>query len=278
MRRLAGFARRSFVRATASSTLREGVLRGGLLCGALLCVASPAVAQDAEPAASIRPEEPFQELPMLTWQEEMELQSTVRQVIFNCYLPLLARPTDYRGVHDDAIPNQVGDWDWHRPAVRNELKRRGDVVDRQRRAHAALPDAEVNHLKQRSTIFRPEELEPLLTTSPRFEDLVVTMRRVQPLGGEVFRVDFDVTTKVTGAVETTKFDSVDLVRQGGIWLLPTRVLFEVAPLARAQQQVAAGTPLDPIATANNFIAIAQNTLNDVLPFDIPQLPRIPTLP
>ena len=29
---------------------------------------------------------------------------------------------------------------------------------------------------------------------------------------------------------------------------------------------------------DNFIAIAQNTLNDVLPFDIPQLPRIPTLP
>lgn len=268
MRRLAGFVPRSFLHTTLTASLGAGVLG----------IAGPARAQDAAAPSGLRPEEPFQELPMLTWQEEMELQSTVRQVIFNCYLPLLSRPTDYRGVHDDSIPNQVGDWDWHRPGVRNELKRRQDVVDRQRRTHAALPDAEVNHLKQRSTVFRPEELEPLLTTSPRFEDLVVTMRRVQPLGGEVFRVDFDVVTKVAGAVETTKFDSVDIVRQGGIWLLPTRVLFEVAPLARTQAQMAAGTPLDPIATANNFIAIAQNTLNDVLPFDIPQLPRIPSFP
>lgn len=261
MRRLAGFAGRSLTTAA--------VVAVGVLC------AAPGAAQDA-PAGGIRPEEPFQELPMLTWQEEMELQSTVRQVIFNCYLPLLARPTDYRGVHEDSIPNQVGDWDWHRGDVRNELKRRQDVVDRQRRAHAALPDAEVNHLRQRSVVFRPEQLEPLLTTMPRFEDLAVNLRRVQPLGGEVFRVDFDVTSKSNGAVETTKFDSVDLVRQGGIWLLPTRVLFEIAPLARAQAAVVPGAPIDPIATANNFIAIAQNTLNDVLPFDIPQLPRIPT--
>lgn len=267
MRRLAGFA---------GSSILISIVLAAIGAGAFVA-AAPAAAQDPAAAGSIRPEEPFQELPMLTWQEEMELQSTVRQVIFNCYLPLLARPTDYRGVHEDAIPNQVSDWDWQRPAVRNELKRRGDVVDRQRRAHAALPDAEVNHLRQRSVVFRPEELEPLLTSLPRFEDLVVAVRRVQPLGGEVFRVDFDVTAKSNGAVETTKFDSVDLVRQGGIWLLPTRVLFEVSPLARAQQQVAAGTPLDPIATANNFIAIAQNTLNDVLPFDIPQLPRIPSL-
>ncbi len=273
MRRRAGVAhlvRSRVVVLTAAATLVGGTL-----------AAAPATAQDAAAAApegGLRPEEPFQELPMLTWQEEMELQSTVRQVIFNCYLPLLARPTDYRGVHDDSIPNQVGDWNWHRPDVRNELKRRQDIVDRQRRAHAALPDAEVNHLRQRSVVFRPEELEPLLTSLPRFEDLVVTLRRVQPLGGEVFRVDFDVTSKSNGAVETTKFDAVDLVRQGGIWLLPTRVLFEIAPLARAQAQAATGQPLDPIAAANNFIAIAQNTLNDVLPFDIPQLPRIPTLP
>ena len=266
MRRLAGFVGRSLKNAAGTA-----VVLG------VLCAAAPGAAQDGSaPESSIRPEEPFQELPMLTWQEEMELQSTVRQVIFNCYLPLLARPTDYRGVHEDAIPNQVGDWDWHRADVRTELKRRQDVVDRQRRAHAALPDAEINHLRQRSVVFRPEQLEPLLITLPRFEDLVVSLRRVQPLGGEVFRVDFDVASKSNGAVETTKFDSVDLVRQGGIWLLPTRVLFEVAPLARAQQQAVAGAPLDPIAAANNFIAIAQNTLNDVLPFDIPQLPRIPT--
>jgi hypothetical protein len=237
-----------------------------LLASAIVLLTAPALAQEHH---GLRPEEPFQELPLLTWQEEMELQSTVRQVIFNAYLPLLARPTDYRGVHDDTIPNQVSDWDWHRPAVQRALRARGDVVDRQRRNHAALPDAEINHLKNRSIAFRPEQLEPLLITSPRFEDLVVTLRRVQPLGGDVVRVDFDVVTKVNGAVETTRFDSVDLVKQGGIWLLPTRVLFEVAPLARIQQAAAAG-PLSPTAFVGNFLAIATKT--DVLPFDLPAIP------
>lgn len=233
--------------------------------------AAPALAQDPSvaPAPAIRPEEPFQELPILTWQEELELTSTIRQVIFNAYLPMLARPTDYRGVHDDSIPNQVKDWDFHRPDVRNQLKSRQDVVDRQRRAHAALPDAEITHLISKKKDFRQEQFEQLLVTSPRFEDLFVIVNRMQPLGNENFRVDFEVRTKSNGNVETTKFDSIDVVRQGGTWLLPMRIILEVAPVARLQAGQAAGQPLDPTAFAGNFIAIAQNTLKDVLPFDVP---------
>ena len=219
-------------------------------------------------AGGIKPEEPFQELPILTWQEELELNSTVRQVIFNAYLPMLARPTFYRGVHDDSIPNQMKDWDYQRPDVQRQLLSRQDVVDRQRRAHAGLPDAEINHLISKKKDFRQEEFERLITSSPRFEDLVVTVSRVQPLGNENFRVDFEVRTKVNGAVETTKFDTIDIVRQGGTWLLPMKILLEVAPLARFQQAATSG-PVDPIALAQNFIAIGQNTLKDVLPFDIP---------
>jgi hypothetical protein len=226
----------------------------------------------APPAlAEIKPEEPFQELPILAWHEELELTATIRQVIFNAYLPMLARPTDFRGVHDDSIPNQMRDWDYHRPAVQTQLLARQDVVDRQRRAHAGLPDAEINHMISRKKDFRQEQLERLITTSPRFEDLSVVVTRMQPLGNDVFRVDFEVKSKANGNVETTKFDAIDVVRQGGTWLLPVRILLDVAPAARFQAGQAAGQPLDPLAFAGNFIAIAQGTLKDVLPFDVPFL-------
>ncbi len=227
------------------------------------------------PAGANKPEEPFEELPILTWQEEFELNSTVRQVIFNAYLPMLARPTFYRGVHDDSIPNQVKDWDYQRDGVKKQLLARQDVVDRQRRAHAAMPspevDAMISPLKKKD--FRPEQLETLLTSSPRFEDLAVTVTRVQPLGGETYRVDFSVKTKANGTVEETKFDSIDIVHKGGIWLLPMKILLDVAPQARAQAAVAAGQPLPPGQFVNNFIAVAEKTLKDVVPFDIPFLPK-----
>src|SRR5207244_1782209 len=140
-----------------------------------------------------------------------------------------------RGVHDDSIPNQVKDWGYQRPDVKTELLAREDSVDRQRRAHAAIPDAEVNHLIGRKQDFRQEDFERLITTSPRFEDLAVVVTRVQPLGNEWFRVDFSVKTKSNGTVEETKFDSVDIQRQGGTWLLPMKILLDVAPQAHAQQ-------------------------------------------
>ena len=227
----------------------------------------------AQAAPDAKPEEPFQELPLLTWSEEAELSSTVRQVLFNAYLPMLARPTFYRGAHDDSIPNQVKDWGYQRPDVKNQLLARQDVVDRQRRAHAGLPDAEINHLISKKQDFRQEDFERLITTSPRFEDLVVDLRRVQPLGNEWFRVDFEVRTKVNGTLETTKFDAVDIQRQGGTWLLPMRILLDVAPGARAQQAAASGQPVDPLAFVGNFFAVAQKTIKDVIPFDIPFLPK-----
>jgi hypothetical protein len=233
-----------------------------------------AVAVQVPPAASgPPPEEPFQELPILSWQEEAELQSTVKQVLFNAYLPMLARPTFYRGVHDDAIPDQMKDWPYQRPDVKNELLARQDVVDRQRRAHAGLPNAEIDHLITRKQDFRQEQLETLITTSPRFEDLSIDLHRVQPLGNDWYRTDFDVVSKSNGLVETTKFVSVDLQRQGGTWLLPMKILLEVAPLARAQQGAAAGQPLSPTAVIGNFFAIAEKTVQDVIPFDIPFLPK-----
>jgi hypothetical protein len=248
-------------------------MHGALVASALGSAVFAPAAFAQEP--TIRPEEPFQELPILTWQEEMELNSTVRQVIFNAYLPMLARPTVYRGVHEDSIPNQVKDWDYQRPEVQRQLIAREDVVDRQRRAHAGIPDAEINHMILRKKDFRQEQFEQLITTSPRFEDLIVVVTRVQPLGLESFRVDFEVKTKSNGVVENTKFDAVDVVRQGGTWLLPTRILLEVAPLARAQQATAAGQPLDATQFVNNFIAVAQGTLKEVLPFDVPFLTGAP---
>jgi hypothetical protein len=238
-----------------------------------LSAASPAALAQGAPQEPPRPEEPFQELPILTWQEEFELNSTIRQVIFNAYLPMLARPTFYRGVHDDSIPNQVKDWDFQRPDVKEQLIARADVVDRQRRAHAALPDAEIQHLITKKKDFRQEDFERLITTSPRFEDLSVVVTRVQPLGNEVFRVDFSVKSKTNGVVEETKFDSVDLTRQGGTWLLPMKILLDVAPQARAQQAAASGQPLDPGQFVNNFIAVAEKTVKDIVPFDIPFLPK-----
>lgn len=238
-------------------------------------VGGSAHAQEVQ--STLRPSEPYQELPILTWQEEFELQATVRQVIFNAYLPLLARPTFYRGVHDDTVPNQTPDWNWHRGDVQRQLLQRSDAVDAQRRGHAALPDAEINALIGKKQAFRPEQLEPLLTRSPRFEDLQVTLRRVQPLGGDWYRVDFDVKTRVNGVVETTSFDTVDINRQGGAWLLPTRVLLEVAPIARIQASLTAEGPTDLSGLAGNFLLLAEGQLESVLPFDIPSpsslLPR-----
>jgi hypothetical protein len=258
---------------------------GASVSVSIATVATEAGAQDpvAAPSApasvqsSLRPDEPFMELPILTWQEQAELETTVRQVIFNAYLPLLARPTFYRGVHDDTVPNQVGDWNWQRDDVKQQLLQRAGNVDAQRRAHAALPDAEINALIGKKQAFRPEQLEPLITRSPRFEDLSVTMRRVQPLGGDWYRVDFDVKTKVNGVVETTSFDSIDINRQGGAWLLPMRIILEVAPLARIQQSFNAAGPTDFASMAGNFLLLAESQLESVLPIDIPSpanlLPR-----
>jgi hypothetical protein len=235
------------------------------------------LATASAPTLASAPEEPFQELPILTWQQEAELSSTVRQVLMNTYLPFLARPTDFRGVHNDAIPNQVQDWNWHRPEVQARLRGLQDDVDARRRSHGALPDAEINALIGKKQAFRPEQLEQVLTGSPRFDDIIVIVRRVQPLGptasgGEVYRVDFDVKTLAGGLSETTSFDRIEVVNNLGTWLLPTRLILDVAPIARAGVALAGNA--GPADLARSAIAVVLATARDISPIAIPRLPII----
>ena len=63
--------------------------------------------------------------------------------------------------------------------------------------HFTHDQVETSRLRLR--MFRPEDLERLLTASPRFDDIIVDVKRVQPLGpsgtgGDFYRVDFDVKT------------------------------------------------------------------------------------
>jgi hypothetical protein len=241
-----------------------------------LIIAASVVTTTSATAARV-PEEPMRELPILTWQQEAELLSTVRQVLMNTYLPYLARPTDFRAVHNDAIPNDVADWNWHRPEVQNQLRARQDSVDAQRRSHAAMPDAELNALIGKKQAFRPEQLEQLLTKSPRFDDIVVVVKRVQPLGatasgGEVYRVDFEVKTLSGGVSETTTFERIDVINNLGTWLMPTTIVLEVAPIARAGTAVA--TNAGPADLARSAIAVVLATARDLSPITIPRLPII----
>ncbi len=230
------------------------------------------------PPPAVAGEEPFQELPILSWQQELELSSTVRQVLMNTYLPFLARPTDFRGVHNDPIPNTTDDWNWHREEVQAQLRARQDDVDLRRRSHGALPDAEITALIGKKQAFRPEQLERILTGSPRLDDLIVTIRRVQPLGptnggADVYRVDFDVKTVAGAVTETTTFDRVDIINNAGVWLLPMRLILDVAPIARASASISANGA-DPLALARSAIAVVLNTARDISPIAIPRLPLI----
>ncbi|MDP2341265.1 MAG: hypothetical protein Q8O67_09920 [Deltaproteobacteria bacterium] len=238
------------------------------------------VAAMALPAsAQTAPEEPYQELPILTWQQEADLHSTVRQVLMNAYLPFLARPTDYRGVHNDAIPNQVSDWSWQRDDVKSQLRGRQDDVDAKRRGHGGLPDAEINALISKKQAFRPEELERLLTGSPRLNDIIVKVNRVQPLGptgtgGEVYRVDFEVKTLAGNLSENTVFERIDLVNDASRWVLPTNIIFDVAPLARATAAATAGGGVNPIALAQATIEVVLKQVRDISPIPIPKIPGL----
>ncbi len=235
-----------------------------------LATALPALAQTA-------PEEPYQELPILTYAQVTELQSTVQQVLLNAYLPFLARPTDYRGVHNDSIPNQVGDWAWQRDDVKAELRGMQDDVDAKRRGHAALPDAEINALMGKKQAFRPEQLEQVLVGSPRLNDVIVKVSRVQPLGpngtgGEWYRVDFEVKTLAGGIAETSTFERIDIVNDAGRWVLPTNIILEVAPIARASATATATGAINPIALAQSTVAVVLEQVRDLSPIPIPKIP------
>lgn len=227
--------------------------------------------------AQTAPEEPYTELPLLTWQQEAELTSTVRQVLMNAYLPFLARPTDYRGVHNDAIPNQVPDWNWQREDVKNQLRGMQDDVDAKRRGHAGMPDAEINALMSKKTAFRPEDLERVLVGSPRFNDIIVKVNRVQPLGpsgtgGEFYRIDFEVKTLAGGIAETSTFERIDVLNDAGRWVLPTNIILDVAPIARATAVATATGAFNPIALAQSSLEVVLKTVRDASPIPIPKIP------
>ena len=73
--------------------------------------------------------------------------------------------------------------------------------------------------------------------------------------------------------ETTSFDRVDIVNNVGTWLLPTRLILEVAPIARASASISANGA-DPLALARSAIAVVLNTARDISPIAIPRLPLI----
>jgi hypothetical protein len=97
---------------------------------------------------------------------------------------------------------------------------------------------------------------------------------VQPLGptsagGETYRIDFDVKTISGGIAEVSSFDRIDVVNNLGTWLMPTRIVLEVAPISRASSAIAAGG--SPITA---LIAVVMSTVRDISPIDIPRLPII----
>jgi hypothetical protein len=224
--------------------------------------AAPAPASSSSVSASDESKlgEPYADLPILTWQEEMELHSLVRQVLFNTYLPFLARPTRYRGVHNDSIPNQTPDFDYQRPDVRGELLQHQRDVDVESRGRAALTDAEINKLIGKKVAFRPEQLKQLLTQGPRFDDLDVVVTRAQPLGGDIVRVDFELKTAIGGVVHSKTFGAVDLIKNGNTFLVPMRVVLDVAQ----PPAISAGGKIDPLALINDFIEVTVGVFKSFL--------------
>lgn len=187
---------------------------------------TPTTPPTTPPTSSPSSKDQFEPLPILSWQDEFALQSTVRQVLFNAYLPLLARPTVYRGVHNDAITNQMNDAAYQRPDVVKQLLRNQDDANAVTRGRGALQNGEIAALINKSD-FRPEDLEVILTKAPRFDDLVVTVTRVQPLGDDHYRLDYSLRTTLKGAVSTYNFQSVDVQKKGNNWLLPTGIILEL---------------------------------------------------
>ena len=105
------------------------------------------------------------------------------------------------------------------------------------------------------------------------------VNRVQPLGpngvgGEWYRVDFEVKTVAGGITETTNFERIDIINDAGRWILPTNVILDVAPIARATAQAAAAGGINPIALAQSTVEVALKQIRDISPIPIPKLPVI----
>jgi hypothetical protein len=166
-------------------------------------------------------------IPVLTGQEDQDLKARVRQGLFFVYAPFLARPSAYRGELSDPIPNGTPDWAYHRPGTRAQLQSRHRAVDAKSRRHAGMPDNRLIALLAQKEDFRPEHLRPLLEKGPHLDDVIVRVHRVQSLGEDWIRADFDIVTKVGVQSTKTEFRALDFQLSGGDLVLPMRVIFDL---------------------------------------------------
>ncbi len=181
--------------------------------------ADPAVAPAAEPVDEGYP-------PLLSDSEEREMHARLRQELVRLYLPLLARPTVYKAVHDDPVPDQSPGWQYMRPGVKQRMLGRLDAVDAQSRARGGLAGREIDRLYAERPDRRPKHLRHLLLKAPRIDDVAVTLHRVQPLGGDVYRLDFDVTLHCQGKETVNQFRAVDVEQRDGAHHYPAKLLVD----------------------------------------------------
>jgi hypothetical protein len=167
-------------------------------------------------------------MPVLTWQKERELESAFRQGLVRLYLDLLGDPNDYRDRYHTSIPNDVNDWGAQRAGVRNRLWSMRAEVDKKAKTRSGMPEATLRRMIANKQDFRPEHLRLMMHKMPRVDDVVVTIKRIQPLGGDNFRVDYKVEMRLGAFSRTTHFQAVDAMYDGGKMKLPMRVLADVS--------------------------------------------------
>lgn len=187
--------------------------------------------------------------PLLSDAQERELTARMRQHIFRVYLPLLARPTAYKAVHQDPIPNATEDWAYQRQEVKDRALTRVDRVDARSRARGGMSTRELERLTGEHPDWRPEHLRQVLRDAPRIDDVEVELHRAQPLDKNLVRLDFDVTLHCQGASSTTAFRHIDVVDQAGVPKLPARLLLDVA---------CPGIPLRTDAPGRTLINLVKN--------------------
>jgi len=66
----------------------------------------------------------------------------------------------------------------------------------------------------------------MLRNSPRVDDVAVALLRAQPLGKDVYRLDFDVTLSCQGNQTVNTFRSIDVQRADGQYQYPARLILD----------------------------------------------------
>ncbi|MFH1808965.1 MAG: hypothetical protein ABIJ09_09490 [Pseudomonadota bacterium] len=184
----------------------------------------PTPAPTPRPAAAQAPVQEEGYPPMLTDQMERDLNARFRQELVRIYLPLLARPTAWKAVHDDPVPEHSQNWDHLRQPVKDRLVGRLDAVDARSRGHGAMEAREIDRAFGERPDKRPEHLRNLLLKTPRIDDVAVQVHRVQPLGEDVYRLDVDVTLSCQGNQTVNTFRALDIERKDGNNQYPARLI------------------------------------------------------